>query len=164
MRFTIKEKFFSLGQSFAIRDEQGSVAYKVEGRLLSLKDKLTMRDASGAKVARIEQKLLSLVKAYRVLQDGAVIATIKKRPFTILRDRFIIDVPGPNDLIVTGSILDHDYTITRGRETVATVSKKWVSLTDTYGIEVRDGQDPILPLAAAIVVDLVIHERSGNDD
>ena len=163
MRFTIKEKFFSLGQSFAIRDEKGAVAYKVEGKLLSLKDKLTMRDATGAEVARIEQKLLSFVKAYRVLQDGAVVATIKKRPFTILRDRFIIDVPGPNDLIVTGTILDHDYTITRGRETVATVSKKWVSLTDTYGIEVSDGQDPVLPLAAAIVVDLVAHERSSSD-
>lgn len=164
MRFTIKEKFFSLGQSFAIRDEKGQVAYKVEGRLLSLADKLTVRDSSGAEVARIEQKLLSLVKAYRVLQDGKAIATIKKRPFTILRDRFVIDVPGPDDLIVTGQILDHNYTVTRGKVTVATVSKKWVSLTDTYGVEVTEGEDPLLPLAACIVVDLVIHERSSADD
>ena len=52
-----------------------------------------MRDSAGAEVARIEQKLLALVKSYRVIQDGKAIATIKKRPFTILRDRFIIDVP-----------------------------------------------------------------------
>lgn len=164
MRFTIKEKFFSLGQNFAIRDEKGNVAYKVEGKLLSIKDRLTVKDASGATVARIEQKLLALVKSYRIIKDGSAIATIKKRPFTILRDRFIIDVPGPDDMIVTGALLDHDYTIARGRATVATVSKKWVSLTDTYGIEIADGEDPLLPLAAAIVIDLVIHERSGNDD
>ncbi|MFT4976290.1 MAG: hypothetical protein ACI8S6_002186 [Myxococcota bacterium] len=164
MRYLIKEKFFSLGQSFTIQDDKGQTAYKVDGKLLSLKDKLTVRDASGAEVARIEQKLLSLVKAYRVYKGGSVIATIKKRPFTILRDRFVVDVPGPDDLVITGAILDHDYTVTRGKQQVARVSKAWVSLTDTYGIEVEEGEDPLLPIAAAIVIDLVIHERSGNED
>ena len=61
MRFTIKEKFFSLGQRFAIRDQDGDIAYQVEGKFLSIKDKLTIRDPQGSEVARIEQKLLSFV-------------------------------------------------------------------------------------------------------
>ena len=40
---------------------------------------------------------------------------------------------------------------------VATVSKRWFSFTDTYGIEVADGEDPVLILASAVVVDMVCH-------
>ena len=161
-RFTIREKLLSIGQDFVIRDEAGAVAYKVDGKLLSIGDKLTMLDSAGAEVARIEQKMLSLVKAYRVKKGGEVVATVKKRPFTLVRDRFTIDVPGPDDLEVTGSLLDHDYTISRGRSTVATVSKKWLSVTDSYGVEVAAGEDPVLLLAAVIVVDLVMHERDST--
>lgn len=161
-RFTIREKLLSIGQDFVIWDAAGAVAYKVDGKLLSIGDKLTMHDPQGQEVARIEQKMLSLVKAYRVKKGGEVVATVKKRAFSLLRDRFIIDVPGPDDLEVTGSLLDHDYTITRGRTTAATVSKKWLSVTDSYGVEVAEGEDVVLLLAAVIVVDLVMHDREGT--
>ena len=162
MRYTIREKLISIGQDFVIRHEDGSTAYKVDGKVLSIGDKLVMKDAKGAEVARIEQKMMALVKTYRIRRDGAIIATVKKRALALLRDRFRIDVPGTGDLEVSGSILDHDYTVTRGGETVASVSKKWLSVTDSYGVEIADGEDPVLILAAIIVVDLVIHSREGT--
>jgi len=40
---------------------------------------------------------------------------------------------------------------------VATVSKQWFSWTDTYGVEVADGEDAVLLLASTVVIDMVCH-------
>jgi len=40
---------------------------------------------------------------------------------------------------------------------VARVSKKWFSLADTYAVDIDEGQDDVLVLAAAVVIDLVSH-------
>jgi len=41
---------------------------------------------------------------------------------------------------------------------VATVSKKWFSWTDTYGVEIADGEDDVLLLASIVVIDMACHE------
>jgi uncharacterized protein YxjI len=68
-----------------------------------------------------------------------------------------VDVPGPDDLEANGDFLDHEYAFSRGDRTVASVSKRWLSWTDTYGIDVADDEDPVLVLASAVVVDMACH-------
>ena len=77
--------------------------------------------------------------------------------FTLFKCHFTVDVPGPDDLGAHGDFLDHEYEFTRGGRTVAAVSKRWFSWTDTYGIDVVEGEDPVLILASAIVVDQACH-------
>jgi uncharacterized protein YxjI len=40
---------------------------------------------------------------------------------------------------------------------VAEVSKKWFRVADTYGVEVAPGQDPVVILAVAAVLDTMAH-------
>jgi uncharacterized protein YxjI len=82
---------------------------------------------------------------------------VKKELFSFFKCRFTVDVPGPDDLEANGDFLDHEYEFTRHDRTVATVSKKWFSWADTYGIDVAEGEDPVLVLASAIVVDQACH-------
>jgi uncharacterized protein YxjI len=56
-----------------------------------------------------------------------------------------------------GNLLDMEYTFRRGTQTVAEVSKRWFSWTDSYGIDVREGEDPVLILASTVVIDMVCH-------
>jgi len=42
------------------------------------------------------------------------------------------------------------------------VSKKWFSLADTYAVDVDEGQDDVLLLASAVVIDLVSHPDEKN--
>ena len=63
-------------------------------------------------------------------------------------------MPGPDDLEMKGSLLDHDFTIWRGDRVVATVSKAWLTLRDTYGVEVAPGEDDVLILASVLALDL----------
>ena len=75
--------------------------------------------------------------------------------------RFSVDVPGPDDLEAKGSFLDMEYAFSRGDEQVAEISKRWFAWSDTYGVDIRDGEDDVLILAATVVIDLACH-REGR--
>ena len=88
---------------------------------------------------------------------GSQAAVVKKELFTLFKCRFTVDVPGPDDLEAQGDFLDHEYEFMRDGHTVASVSKRWFSITDTYGVDIADGEDPVLILASAVVVDMACH-------
>jgi uncharacterized protein YxjI len=83
---------------------------------------------------------------------------VKKALISPLRDRWAVTVENGPDLDVQGNVLDHEYTVTDGRTPVATVSKKWFRVADTYGVEIAPGQDPVLVLATTVAVDMMAHE------
>jgi uncharacterized protein YxjI len=118
-----------------------------------------MKDASGQVVATIQQRVIALRKTYDIHLPGRVDATISKALFSPFVDRLKIDVPGPGDLDVHGDLLHHEYAIDQGGQEVARVSKRWVSLVDSYGVEVANGVDPLLILASAVVIDQILDEE-----
>lgn len=159
MRYVMSQRLFSLGDDFRIKTEDGRDAFVVDGKLLSIGDKFSLQDLSGNELASIQQKLLSLTPTYQVYRSGQLYATVKKSMFTLFRARFEIDVPGPDDLEAQGDFLDHEYTFNRGGQAVAQVSKRWFSFSDTYGVEVAPGEDDVLMLACAVVIDMVAHDQ-----
>jgi len=163
MRYVMKQKFWSWGDDFHIRDADGKDAFFVDGRAFSWGDKLSFQDMQGNQVAFIRQKLLSWGPTYEIERDGRLVAVVKKKLFTLLRCRFTVDVPGPDDLEAQGSFLDHEYTFERHARPVAQVSKKWFSWTDTYGVDINDGEDHVLILASAVVIDMVCHQESKRE-
>jgi uncharacterized protein YxjI len=157
MRYQMRQRIFSLTDSFNIEDENGKVAYIVKGRFFSIGHKLSFQDPEGNELALIDQKLLSWGPTYNIYRGGELMATVHKKLFTLLHCRFTVDVPGPNDLDASGNLSDHEYTFEREGRPVATVSKAWFALSDRYGIEVAEGEDPVLILASAVVIDMVCH-------
>ena len=163
MRFILKERIFSLRESYYIRDEQGENLWEVTGRLLSIRDKLTLRDLQGNVVATISSHLIALRPTYTIDRPGQPDATVKKDFINILREGFSVDMAGGlPDLRIQGDILEHSYTISRQGNTIAQVSKKWISLRDSYVVDVAEGEDAVLLLACAIVVDRITHEEEDD--
>ena len=162
MRYVMKQKFWSWGDDFTIRDDRGNDVFVVDGRAFSWGDKLSFQDMQGRELAFIRQKLLSWGPTYEIESNGQLLAVVKKKLFTFLRCRFTVDVPGPNDLEATGNFFDHEYSFERGGQTVTSVSKEWFKLTDTYGVEIAGGDD-VLILASAVVIDMVCHQESKQD-
>ncbi len=154
MRYLIRERFFRLGEDSDITDEQGRPVLHVDGKVMSLHDRLVLRDPAGREVAQVHRKLVALRPTYEVSVGGQEAAEIRKRFFTPFGDRFTIDVPGPDDLEMAGNLFDHEFTIRRGDQTVATVSKRWFSVRDTYAVDVAPGQDDLLILASVLALDL----------
>jgi uncharacterized protein YxjI len=154
MRYMIREKFFHLGEDSQITDESGQPIYEVDGKVLSLHNTLKVRDMSGNEVATVKRQLIALTPTYVIDRPGQGETTVRKHFINLLGDHFTIDIPGPDDLEMDGNLFDHEYRITRGGAVVATVSKRWIALTDTYGIETAPGQDDPLILAAVLALDL----------
>lgn len=162
MRYMIRERFFHLGEDSDIADEQGQPVYHVDGKVLTLHNTLVVRDLAGAEVATVRRQLVALRPTYHITRQGQEAAEVRKKLFSPFVDRFTIDIPGPDDLSMTGSLLEHEYTVTRGDQVVATVSKRWFSLTDTYGVEIAPGEDDLLILASVLALDLA-EDREHRD-
>ena len=154
MRYVIREQFFRLGEDSDVTDESGRPAFHVDGKVLTLRDRLVIRDPAGQEVASVHRKLIALRPTYEITVGGREVAEVRKHFFTPFRDSFTIDLPGPDDLEMTGSLLDHDFTIRRGDRTVATVSKHWLTIRDAYSVEVAPGEDDVLILASVLALDL----------
>jgi uncharacterized protein YxjI len=162
MRYVMKQKLFSWGDDFTIRDAGGRDVFFVDGKGFTLGDQLSFQDMQGHELAFIKQKLLSWGPTYEIHRNGALAAVVKKELFTFIHHRFTVDVPGPDDLEAAGSFTDHEYAFTRGGQTVATVSKQWFSWTDTYGVDVAEGEDDVLILASSVVIDMACHPDDGK--
>src|SRR5262245_31429580 len=146
MRYVLRQKLFSWGDDFYVQDEQGRPVYFVDGKVFSLGDRLSLQDLQGNELAFIKERLLSWGPTYEIHRGGELAAVVKKHLFTLLRCRFSVDVPGPDDLEAQGDFIDHEYAFRRGSRKVADVSKRWFRLTDTYGVEVAEGEDDVLVL------------------
>ncbi len=163
MRYRIRERFFGLGEDSDITDEWGQPVLHVDGKVLSLRDELIIRDLNGQEVARVHRKLIALRPTYEISVGGQEAAEVRRRLLSPFRDRFDVDIPGPDDLDITGSLLDHEFTIRRGDQTVATVSKQWFTMRDTYGVDIAPGEDDVLILATVLALDLAEdREREQN--
>lgn len=147
----MREKLLSIGDDYWIEDESGARAYKVDGKALRARDTWMLEDSAGNVVAKITERKLSVRDKMKIDLDGRS-ATVTKRIVGI-RDHFKVEVDGEEDLKVHGNILDHEYEIERGGDTIAEVSKKWFRVRDTYGVDVAPGQDPVLMLAITVAVD-----------
>ena len=161
MRYLMKQKFFSFGDDFTIKDELGNDQFFVDGKVFSLGDKLSFQDMNGNELAYIAQKLISLKKTYYVYQNDQLFAEIIKE-WSFFKDNYTVDIPGPNDYSVKGNFWDHEFTFIRNGQEVATVSKAYFSLRDTYGIDIIEGENDILILATAVVIDLVNDKERRN--
>ncbi len=157
MQYQMRQKLFSWGDDFTIKTADGTDAYFVDGKALSLGSQLLFQDMQGRELAFIKQKLLAWGPTYELYRDGQLAALVKKQLFTLFHCTFSIDVPGPDDLVAKGDFTDHEYHFLRGDRAAATISKQWFSWTDSYGVEVADGEDPVLILASTVIIDMACH-------
>jgi uncharacterized protein YxjI len=167
MRYLMKQKLWSWGDDFTIKDESGQDRFFVDGRAFALGDKLSFQDMAGNELAFIRQKLLAWGLTYEIYRDGQLFAVIKQSIWTLVRNHFTVDVnadgPGPGDLEAQGNFTDHEYTLTREGHPVAAISKKWFAWSDTYGVDIAPNQDDALILACTVVVDMATAKKQRND-
>ncbi|HEX2207275.1 MAG TPA: LURP-one-related family protein [Longimicrobium sp.] len=157
-RYRMRQRLISLGEDFTIEDAQGRPAFRVDGKVMRIRETFEITDLQGREVVTVREKKIAIRDSMKILRGGETIATVRKALISPFRDRFGVEVAGGEDLRVKGDILDHAYEIRRGGRTVAEVSKKWFTLTDTYGIDVAEGEDEGLILGVVVALDEMAHD------
>jgi uncharacterized protein YxjI len=153
----MREKIFSIGDDYWIENNRGERVFKVDGKALRARETMILEDANGAELCKIQEKVLRVRETMEIERHGDTLATVKKAMITPLRDRYSVQVRQGDDLEVQGNIVDHEYSIERGREKVAEVSKRWFRARDTYGVEIAPGQDDALILAVTACLERMSH-------
>jgi uncharacterized protein YxjI len=157
-KYRMREKVFALGDDYWVENDAGERAFKVDGKVLRLRNTFALQDPSGAELYKVQKKLLKIRDTMGIERGGETVATVKKALITPFRERFAIHVEGGEDMEAKGNIVDHEYKIERGDNTIAEVSKRWFRVRDTYGIEVAPGQDDALMIALTVCIDQMAHD------
>jgi uncharacterized protein YxjI len=157
--YLIRERMFRLAESSDITDETGQPVLHVDGKIVSLHNRLILRDRAGHEVAQVHRKLATLRPTYAITIDGKNVAEVRQHLFTPFREKLTIAVPGDRDMEMTGDLLSHEFTIQRDGQTAATISKRWISLTDTYAVDVVPGGNDLLILASVLALDLAMDQQ-----
>jgi uncharacterized protein YxjI len=159
-RYQIREKMFAIGDDFWIEDDAGERVIKVDGKALRVRETFGFEDTDGNELLRLQERKLHLHDTMVVERDGEKVATIRKALIHPFRDRFEVELADGGEYKIHG----HMYTFERGGSDVASVSKRWLRVRDTYGVEVAEGEDDVLVLAAAIAIERMSHDDRNDDD
>jgi len=150
-RYQMREKLLAIGDDFWIENESGAKVFKVNGKAVRFRQTFILEDTDGNELAKIQERKLS-VRDKMHIDCGATTATVHKAMLGI-RDRYVIDPDNGEDLHAHGNFVDHEYEIERDGETVATISKKWFRVRDTYGVEIGAGENQAFLLSITVCVD-----------
>jgi len=160
--YVIRERMFRLGEDSDITDEAGQPVLHVDGKVLSLHNRLILTDPAGRETGQVHRKLAALRPTYEITIDGTDVAEVRKHLFTPFGERFTIDVHGTDGMEIRGDLLDHEFTIDRDGHTVATISKRWLTVTASYAVEVAPGENDLLILASVLALDLAVDAEHGH--
>jgi uncharacterized protein YxjI len=152
-RYLLRKNLLSIGHDYWIENDRGDRVFHVDAKALRLHDTMVIKDMIGAEQVKLQKRLLRARDTMAIERGGDAVATVKKAVTTPLRDRFTIDLTDAGSLEAMGSILDHEYQITRVGIPVANVSKRWFRVRDSYGVAVAPGQDDALVLAVTVCID-----------
>ena len=150
-KFIMREKLLAVGDDFWIEDDEGQKVFKVNGKAVRARDTFILEDTNGNEVSKIQEKKLS-VRDKMTIERGNTKAVVHKRLIGI-RDHYVIEVEGGEDLKAHGNIVDHEYEIERDGDTIATISKKWFRVRESYGVDIASDADIPLILAITVAID-----------
>lgn len=158
MKLYIKQKVFSIGAKFSVKDEAGNDRYFVEGEILTLGRKLHIYDINNNEVAFVRQKLLTFMPKFTVEVGGEEVAEIVKQ-LTLFKPKYYVDGLGWD---VDGDLFSHDYVITSGNEEIVSIHRAWMSWGDTYELDISDDTDEITALAVVLAIDTVLDSANNS--
>ncbi|MFF6996133.1 LURP-one-related/scramblase family protein [Streptomyces sp. NPDC008313] len=164
MRFLVRDRLLGIGDDFWIEDEHGTKAFLVDGKAMRLRDTFELKDTQGRVLIDIHKKMLSLRDTMVIERDGDPLATIKRKRLSLMRNHYRVSLVDGTELDVSGKIMDREFGIDYDGELLAQISRRWLRVRDTYGVDItRDDADPALMIAVAVcVIHLAEREREGD--
>ncbi|CAF1184675.1 unnamed protein product [Adineta steineri] len=163
-RYQIREKIFSFGDNFKIKDEMGQDVYTVRSKFLSVGDKLVLEDMAGNGLIRVQQEVFHYHPTFNILSarngdSNRQLGALKKK-FAFFHKRFNIDSVYGQYTLEGLEIFSHSFTLLKDGQMVAVVSKKFFSLSDTYGVEIIGNENQAFILSLIIILDQIIFDKN----
>ncbi|MET9253567.1 LURP-one-related family protein [Streptomyces sp. NPDC003717] len=165
MRYLVYDRLLGFGDDYWIEDDRGEKVFLVDGKAMRLRDTWELKDAQGQVLIDIHQKMFALRDTMVIERAGEALATIRRKRLSLLRNHYRVVLADGVELDVSGKILDREFAVEYDGELLAVISRRLLTLRDTYGLDVvRDDADPALLIALAVcVIHLAEKERERHE-
>lgn len=165
MRLLVRDRILGIGDDYWIEDEHGTRVFLVDGKALRLRDTFELKDTQGHVLIDIHQKMFALREAMVIERDGEPLATVRRKRLSLLRNHYRVSLVDGTELDVSGKILDREFAIEYDGELLAQISRRWLRIRETYGVDiVRDDADPALLIAITVCVIHMADKEHGPGD
>ncbi|WP_394432236.1 LURP-one-related/scramblase family protein [Streptomyces sp. SGAir0957] len=164
MRYEVRERLFAIGEDYWIEDENGHKAFLVDGKAMRVRDTFELKGPDGRVLIDIHEKMFALRDTMIVERGDEQLAKVKRKRLSLLRNHYRVELVDGTELDVSGKILDREFAIEYDGELLAEISRRWLRVRDTYGVNVvRDDADPALIIAVAVCVIHLAEKERGDD-
>ncbi|MDT8719303.1 LURP-one-related family protein [Clostridium sp. 19966] len=161
MRYIMKQRMFSFGDSFTIKDEFENDIFYVRGQVFSIGKKLSFESMDGEELLFIKQKLMSFVPVYEIYRGEELMGVVKKQMMTLFKPKFDIQSQ-EGDIQIEGDVWTREYDFWKNGINIAKVSKEFFAWSDTYGIDVIDGEYDAFILACVVIIDMICYDNDNR--
>ncbi|MGX6961246.1 LURP-one-related/scramblase family protein [Vagococcus xieshaowenii] len=155
----MKQKLISIGEKFTITDEQGKAKYYVEGSLVKVPKTFTIYNNKKKKIGKVSKQLVSILPKFHVMVEGQGSMTIEKQ-ISIIKSNYKIK---GNGLSIKGNLLDMNFSLIKNGRKVGAISKKWISIGDSYEINIVDPSLEEVMVALVVAIDYVKASNAKNN-
>ncbi|MFE4253200.1 LURP-one-related/scramblase family protein [Streptomyces sp. NPDC056910] len=164
MRYEVRERLFAVGEDYWIEDEQGHKAFLVDGKAMRLRDTFELKGPDGRVLIDIHEKMFALRDTMVIERGDEALAKIKRKRLSLLRNHYRVELVDGTELDVSGKILDREFVVEYDGAMLAHISRRWLRVRDTYGVDViREDADPALLIAIAVCVIHLAEKERGDD-
>ncbi len=154
--YQVRARMLAIGTDYWIEDAARRRTFVIDGPAMQARRMLVMRDSMGVERFRVPMRPTGLPDSFAIEHAGDVVARVVRSMTSPLREQFGVDLAAGGSWSVAGSIGDHEYEIDGPVGRVATVSRRWFHVADSYGVAIAPGEDDALVLAVGIVVDELV--------
>jgi uncharacterized protein YxjI len=158
-RFLVRSKL-GVGRDFVVLDPQTEEqVFLVDGKW-GLRPRAEVQDSAGAVVAEVRGTATGFKKELTITDaSGEELASLKGKLISPVRNSMTVTLPSGEQWLLQGSIMERSYRVTSGDRTVIDISQKWVTVRDTFTLDVADEVPTVLALAVLWGVDRFAEQR-----
>lgn len=149
MKLYIKQRVFSLGEDFTVKNEHEEDVFYVGGSFFQIPKQFTIYNRNQEAVAKIERQLFRFLSHYDIQLPNQAVVTLRKE-FSFLKPVFSLE---GTDWLLQGDFFAHNYAVLSGGSPVMTLQKQWFTWGDSYELDITREEDALLALAIAICID-----------
>ena len=163
--YIIEQKLAALRDTFGLKDRNGNLLAYVKKKIVSWGPQFSFETPDGHRFGEMRGKVLAVRPTFEIYDMQSLVGVVKKKVLKLLGSEWWLeDRSGTEMARIKGNITEHDFTIQSPTgSTVAQVHKKWVSIRDSYGVEILTKDlTPYIIIAYVIAMDHAEWKRGRN--
>ena len=165
MKLFVKNKFFTIGGSSFVLDENQNKVFKVKGKIFSPTHKKKIYDMNGELKYIVRDKFWKLFKTSTFIydEDKELVGKLSNHDWDF-KNKFVLE-GNTDDITISGNLIQFPnikLQVTKNDKVIGTITKDFNLFRDAFSIDVEEMDDAAFLVALVISIDNIWDSRKRN--